>query len=60
MLAGTLLLLPAFVLAPAQTHPSSGHETHQYNLADAALAIWHKGPKGWQLAFTQVPLADHP
>lgn len=22
--------------------------------------IWHKGPKGWQLTFTQVTLADHP
>lgn len=22
--------------------------------------IWHKGAKGWQLAFTQVTLADHP
>jgi hypothetical protein len=22
--------------------------------------IWHKSPKGWQLTFTQVTLADHP
>jgi hypothetical protein len=22
--------------------------------------IWHKGPKGWQLTFTQVTLAGHP
>jgi hypothetical protein len=22
--------------------------------------IWHKGPKGWQLTFTHVTLADHP
>jgi hypothetical protein len=22
--------------------------------------VWHKGPKGWQLAFTQVTLADKP
>jgi hypothetical protein len=22
--------------------------------------IWHKGPKGWQLTFTQVTLADKP
>jgi len=22
--------------------------------------IWHKEPKGWRLAFTQVTLADHP
>jgi hypothetical protein len=153
--AGSLLLLPALFLAPAQSHPSSSHETHQYNLADPALAraaqrydwaqegkgnraelerlvaddyvlfrasgkvtnkaglielvchpggytnpytveaafvrdlddtvilggwvnltgadngkpfqqkarfadIWHKGPKGWQLAFTQVTLADKP
>lgn len=152
---GALLLLPALFLAPAQSHPSSGHETHHYNLTDPALAraaqrydwaqegkgnraeleklvtddyvlfraggkvtdktglielvchpgsytnpytvetpfvrdlgdtvilggwvnltgtdsgkpfqqkarfadIWHKGPKGWQLAFTQVTLADHP
>jgi hypothetical protein len=143
------------LLAPAQSHPSSGHETHHYDLTDSALAraaqrydwaqegkgnraeleklvaddyvlfrasgkvtdkaglialvcdphgyttpytvetpfvrdlgdtvilggwvnltgtdngkpfqqkarfadIWHKGPKGWQLAFTQVTLADHP
>jgi hypothetical protein len=154
-LAGALLFLPAFVPASAQAHPSSGHETHHYDLADPALAraaqrydwaqegkgnraeleklvaddyvlfrangkvtnkaglialvcdphgytnpytvetpfardlgdtvilggwvnltgngngkpfqqkarfadIWHKGPKGWQLAFTQVTLADHP
>jgi Domain of unknown function (DUF4440) len=152
--AGSLLLLPALFLAPAQSHPSSGRETHHYNLADPALArratlrlgpgrqgqspeleklvaddyvlfrasgkvtnkaglialvcnphgytnpytvetpfvrdlgntvilggwvnltgsgngkpfqqkarfvdVWHKGPKGWQLAFTQVTLADHP
>jgi hypothetical protein len=36
--AGALLLLPAFLLAPAQSHPSSGHETHHYDLADPALA----------------------
>jgi hypothetical protein len=153
--AGALLLLPAFLLSPAQAHPSSGHETHHYDLADPALAraaqrydwaqegkgnravleklvaddyvlfrasgkvtnkaglialvcdphgytnpyavempfvrdlgdsvilggwanltgtdngkpfqqkarfadIWHKGPKGWQLAFTQVTLAEKP
>jgi hypothetical protein len=153
--AGALLLLPALFLAPAQSHPPSGHETHRYDLADPALAraaqrydwaqegkgnraeleklvaddyalfrasgkvtdkaglielvchpgsytnpytvetpfvrdlgdtvilggwvnlngtdngkpfqqkarfadIWHKGAKGWQLAFTQVTLADHP
>jgi len=152
---GALLLLPALFPAPAQSHPSSGHETHHYNLADPALAraaqrydwaqegkgnraeleklvaddyvlfraggkvtnkaglielvchpgsytnpytvetpfvrdlgdtvilggwvnltgtdngkpfqqkarfadIWHKGPQGWQLSFTQVTLADHP
>ncbi len=22
--------------------------------------IWHKGPSGWQLTYTQVTLADHP
>jgi hypothetical protein len=22
--------------------------------------IWHKGPKGWQLTYTQVTLADKP
>jgi hypothetical protein len=87
--AGSLLLLPAFLLAPAQAHSPSGHETHQDDLADPALAraaqrydwaqegkgnggwvnltgadngkpfqqkarfadIWHKGPKGWQIAF---------
>jgi hypothetical protein len=143
------------LLTPAQSHPSSGHETHHYDLADPALAsaaqrydwaqegkgnraeleklvaddyalfrasgkvtdkaglielvchpgsytnpytvempfvrdlgdtvilggwvnltgtgngkpfqqkarfadIWHKGPTGWQLVFTQVTLADHP
>jgi hypothetical protein len=22
--------------------------------------LWHKSPKGWQLTFTQVTLAEHP
>lgn len=153
---GALLLLPALFFAPAQSHPSSGNQTHHYDLADPALAqaaqsydwaqegkgnhaeleklvaddyvlffrasgevtnkaglialvcnpgsytnpytvktpfvrdlgdtvilggwvnlsgtengksfrqkarfadIWHKSPKGWQLTFTQVTLADHP
>jgi hypothetical protein len=37
-MTGALLLLPALLLAPAQSQPSSGKQTHHYNLADPALA----------------------
>jgi hypothetical protein len=30
--------LPALFFAPAQSHPSSGNQTHHYDLADPALA----------------------
>jgi hypothetical protein len=36
--AGALLLLPGLLVASAQSHPASGHETHHYDLRDSALA----------------------
>jgi hypothetical protein len=37
-MTGALLLLPALLLAPAQSQSPSGKQTHHYDLADPALA----------------------
>ena len=62
---GAFLLLPALFFAPAQSHPSSGHETHHYDLADPALASaaqrydWAQEGKGNRTELEKLVAEDY-